>query len=100
MLANHVKLNTAMRRLWASVEGHSHFGFVNHVVGISIRVGIRIFSIVAGSGFGGGLSRVFVQQRLEGQDLRLLHKLRRPEEAWGPRRSLSSLIVGFRETGQ
>ena len=40
---------------------HSFLAGVNQMVGISIIVGIRIFSIVKGLRFGGGLSRVFVR---------------------------------------
>lgn len=33
-------------KLWAKVVGHSHLAGVNQVVGTSMRVGIKIFSIV------------------------------------------------------
>lgn len=45
---NQVKLITAIVRLWNSVVGHSHFGGASHAVGMSIRVGIKIFSTVRG----------------------------------------------------
>lgn len=45
---NQVRLITAMARLWNSVVGHNHLGVANHAVGISIRVGIKIFSTVRG----------------------------------------------------
>lgn len=48
-------------KLWAMEVGHSHLGGVNQIVGTSIIVGIRIFSIVGGLGFGVGLCRVFGQ---------------------------------------
>lgn len=38
----------ATSRLWSKVVGHSHLEGVSHVVGMSMRVGIRIFSIVGG----------------------------------------------------
>lgn len=43
-----VVLYMAIRRLWARVAGHSHFAGVSQVVGMSIIVGIIIFSIVGG----------------------------------------------------
>lgn len=43
---NQVKLPVAITRLWAMVAGQSHFGGSSQEVGISIRVGRRIFSIV------------------------------------------------------
>lgn len=43
-----VRLNRAMIRLCVTVAVHSHFLGVSQVVGKSIRVGIRIFSIVGG----------------------------------------------------
>lgn len=67
-----------MMKLWARVVGHSHLAGVNQAVGTSIRVGMRIFSIVGDLGFVGGLFRVFGQWQLEGQGLRLPHMLRRP----------------------
>jgi len=53
------KLATAIVRLWARDEGHSHLGGANQIRGNSISVGIRIFSIGAGLSFVGGLCRVF-----------------------------------------
>lgn len=41
--------------------GHSHLAGANQVVGMSIRVGMRIFSIVGGLGFGGDQSHGFEQ---------------------------------------
>lgn len=38
----------AIKRLWRRVVGHSHFLGAAHVTGISIKVGMRIFSIVEG----------------------------------------------------
>lgn len=54
-----MKLASAMIRLCVSVEGHSHLGEENQVVGKSIRVGIIIFSIVKGLSFGDGLCHGF-----------------------------------------
>lgn len=51
---NQVRLKRAITKLWARVEGQSHLGEESQVVGASIRVGIRIFSIVGGLGFVGG----------------------------------------------
>lgn len=47
-LSNQVRLASAIIRLWARVVGQSHLGDTNQVVGTSISVGIRIFSIVEG----------------------------------------------------
>lgn len=41
-----VRLARAMIRLWARAVGQSHFAGVSQVVGTSIIVGKRIFSIV------------------------------------------------------
>ena len=43
---NQERLNSAIIILWARVVGQSHLEGVNQVVGTSIRVGMRIFSIV------------------------------------------------------
>lgn len=75
------KLISAIIRLWAKVVGHSHLAGTSQVVGTSISVGIRIFSIATGLGFEGGLCRGFGQWLLEGLGPRLPHKLRRPVEA-------------------
>lgn len=45
---NHERLATAMTRLCRSVVGHNHLAGASHVVGTSISVGIKIFSIVEG----------------------------------------------------
>jgi len=47
-LSSQVRLASAIMRLWARVVGHSHFAGTIQVVGTSISVGIRIFSIVVG----------------------------------------------------
>lgn len=47
-LSSQVRLASAITRLWARVVGHSHFEGTIHVVGTSINVGMRIFSIVVG----------------------------------------------------
>lgn len=41
----HCRLKKAIIRLWARADGHSHLGGANQIVGISIIVGMRIFSI-------------------------------------------------------
>lgn len=53
-----VRLASAMTRLWERVVGHNHLAGVSQAVGRSIRVGIRIFSIVRGLRFEGDLSHV------------------------------------------
>lgn len=58
---NHERLAKAIKRLWSRVVGHNHLVGVIQAVGISIIVGIRIFSIGGGSGLVGGRSREFVQ---------------------------------------
>lgn len=44
---------------------HSHLAGVNQANGMSITVGIRIFSIAGGLSFVGGQYRVFEKLRLE-----------------------------------
>ena len=56
--------------------GQSHLAGASQVVGTSIRVGIRIFSIVRGLSFGGGLFREFGQLLLVGLSLHLLRRLK------------------------
>lgn len=46
--SNQVRLASAIIRLWAKAVGHNHFEGTIQVVGTSISVGIRIFSIVEG----------------------------------------------------
>lgn len=55
----------AIRRLWVEVVIHNHFVGVTHVVGNSMIVGIRIFSIGEDLGFGGGQSHGFVRWLLK-----------------------------------
>lgn len=43
---SHVRLVNAMQKLWASAVGHNHFGRASQIVGRSMKVGRRIFSIV------------------------------------------------------
>lgn len=52
------------------------FGFDRSAVGMSIRVGIRIFSIVTGLSFLGGLCYEFVRWPPVRLALCLLHKLK------------------------
>ena len=46
--SSHVRLASAMIRLWARAVGQRYLGAVNQVVGTSITVGMRIFSIGVG----------------------------------------------------
>lgn len=80
--------------------GHNHFAGASQVVGTSISVGMRIFSIVGGLGSVGGRSRESGRLLLEGLALRLLHKLRKRGEAWERPKSWLNLIEGFRSRGQ
>lgn len=45
-----VKLIRAITRLWVVMLVHNHLGEESQIVGNSMMVGIRIFSIVVGSG--------------------------------------------------
>lgn len=45
---NHERLISAISILWVRVVDQSHLAGVSQAVGISIRVGMRTFSIVAG----------------------------------------------------
>lgn len=71
-----VRLNNAIVRLCIRAVGQSHLGGTSQIVGINIRVGMRIFSIVVGLGFVVGLCRGCGQLQLAGQGLHLLHKLK------------------------
>lgn len=82
-----VRLINAIIRLWRRVEGHSHLVGTMQAVGISIRVGMRTFSIVGGLDFVSGQCRGFEQWLLVGQVLRLLRRLRRPVEEQERQRS-------------
>lgn len=53
------RLSIAMSRLCRVVVVQSHFGVENQIVGNSIIVGIKIFSIVKGLRIVVGLFRVF-----------------------------------------
>lgn len=48
MFFSHDRLAVAIKRLWRRVVGHSHFLGTAQAVGRSIKVGMRIFSIVGG----------------------------------------------------
>lgn len=58
---SHDRLMSAINRLWSRVVGHSHLVGVNQAVGISIIVGMRIFSIGGDLGLVGDRSRAFVR---------------------------------------
>lgn len=76
------RLSVAISRLFAVASCQNHLVGDIHVAGISIIVGIRIFSIVAGLGSGGGLCRGFGQLRQEGLAPLLPHRLKRQARAW------------------
>lgn len=78
---NQVRLTSAITRLCISVVGHSHLAGVNQVVGTSIRVGIRIFNIVGGLGFEGGLIHECGKWLLVKPVRHLLRRLKMPGEA-------------------
>ena len=73
----------------------SHFLWASQIVGKSISVGRRIFSIVGGLGFEGGLCYGFVQLQLVGQGRHLLHRLRKRGEALVLRSSRLLQVEGF-----
>lgn len=73
-----MKLTKAIIRLWNIVLVQSHLGEDNQIVGKSIIVGIRIFSIVGDLGPVIGLFRGFGLWRPVGQDLHWPRRLRRP----------------------
>lgn len=62
--------------LCAVIVDHRSFCGVRRAVGMSMAVGIMIFSIVGGLGFGVGLSHGFVWWRLTWLGRCLLHRLR------------------------
>ena len=72
-----VRLNVAITRLFSRAEDHNHLAGISQVVGISIIVGRRIFSIVGGLVFVSGHFRGFGRWQLGGQGLRWLHRLKR-----------------------
>jgi len=75
------RLIKAIMSPWVRDEGHSHFGGVSQIVGNSISVGRRIFSIVRGLGFVGGQCRVFGLLLREGPGRRWPHMQRKLGEA-------------------
>lgn len=96
---NHDRLAVAITRLCSNVVGHSHFLGVSQVVGTSIKVGIRIFSIVTGLGLEGGRYHGCELLRPVGLGLCLPHKLRMLAGEQGEQRSLwkkgsSSIVTG------
>lgn len=54
----------AIIRAWVVVLAHNSFCWDRRAVGASMIVGIMIFSIVGGLGYGGGRSREFVWRLL------------------------------------
>lgn len=79
-LFSQLRLARAISRLCIRVVGQSHLAGVSQVVGMSISVGMRIFSIAVGLGFVGGRFRVFGWWQLVVQDRCLLRMLRMLEE--------------------
>lgn len=61
---------------WVVYIRYRLFGFDKSAVGMSIRVGIRIFSIVVSLSFLSGLCYGFVRWLLVGLALCLLHRLK------------------------
>lgn len=94
------RLASAIIKLWRVVVGQSHLAGTIQVTGTSMKVAIRISSIVTGSGFAGGRSRGYGQWLLVKQGLRLLHMLRMQGEVWEMLKSLWSLVVGSIRRGQ
>lgn len=74
-------------RLWRRVVGHSHLPGTNQAVGMSMRVGSKIFSIVEDLSFVYGQSRGYEQWLREGQVLHLPHRPKMLEEGGGRLRS-------------
>lgn len=72
-----LRLMRAMIRLWRVVVVHSHLGEDNQIVGSSMVVGIRIFSIVRGLRLAGDPCRGFGRWQLVGRGLRRLHRPRK-----------------------
>lgn len=73
-----VKLIKAIIRLWSVVVVQSHLDGVSQIVGKSIIVGIKIFSIVVNLGLVGDLCRGFELWRLVVLGLHWPHMLKRP----------------------
>lgn len=67
--------------------GHSHLLGTNQVVGISMRVGSKIFNIVGGLSFVNGQSRGYEQLLRGVQGLHLLHRLKMLKGGGGRLRS-------------
>lgn len=97
---NQKRLIRAMVKLCRRVVGHSHLDGTNQAVGMSIRVGIRTFSIVVSLGFVIGLYHGYGRLQLVMQGLRLLRKLKMRGAALGRRRSLWSQGRGFKVRAQ
>ena len=86
-LTSQVRLANAITRLWPSVVGQSHLAGTTQVVGTSISVGIKIFSIVRGLGFVIGRSHGSGRLQLVELALRLLRRRKRQVIVLGMRRS-------------
>lgn len=70
VLWSQVRLARAIMRLWRRLVVHSHFVGASQAVGRSIKVGIKIFSIVGCLSFLTGLFRGFGLWLLGGPGLR------------------------------
>ena len=79
---SHTRLSVAISRLLVVVTCQNHFLGESQVAGMSISVGIRIFSIVVGLGFVVDLSHGYGQWRQVGRVLRLLRRLKMLKEVW------------------
>lgn len=79
---------------------HNHFLWASQIVGKSINVGKRTFSIAGGLDFGGDLCRGFGRLQLIGQGQRLLHKPKKLVVAWGVQRIQWPPAGGLRGIGR
>lgn len=98
-LFSQVRLNKAMQKLWPRVVGQSHFGPDSQIVGRSIRVGSRTFSIGEDLGSEDGLCRECVRWQRGGLALRLLHRLKMLRGSSGLLRSSLHRVGGFKARG-
>ena len=95
-----VRLSNAIIKLCVVVYVHSHLGVESQIVGNSMMVGIRIFSIVVSLGLVGDLFHGSGLWQLVKLILHWLHRLRRLAGRWGLRKRWLILVGGFRWQGQ
>lgn len=74
---NHCRLRRAIPKVLIDIMGHSCFGLQIMIVGSNMTVGIKIFNIVKGLNFVGGLNHGFVRMLLVMRVLCLLRRLRK-----------------------